>query len=317
VAKDKMKKLLFVIFVFITVIAFIFYLNSGVKNNGPVDNRLQVSASFYPLYFFASQIGGDKVNVVNITPAGVEPHDYDPSAQDIAAIESGGMLILNGSLEAWGDKIKDTLQGSRVLTIIAGRGLFTQKISDQGVSQVDPHVWLDPLKAKQEAHTIADGFIKIDPKNEKYYKNNELLLDAEFDRLDSEYKNGLAQCPQRDIITSHAAFGYLATRYGLTQISIAGLSPDAEPSAQQLADITIFARQHNIEYIFFESLVSPKLSQTIASEVGAYTLVLDPIEGVSDNNIKAGNNYFTIMEDNLKNLQKALCHSAPIQSGLR
>ena len=157
-----------------------------------------------------------------------------------------------------------------------------------------------------EVKTILNGFIKVDPKNKSYYYNNTNKLLSRLDGLDKEYKQGLINCNQKDIITSHAAFGYMAKTYGLNQVPISGLSPDAEPSSQQLAEITKFAKDHYLKYIFFESLVSPKLSETIANEVGAKTLVLDPIEGVSKVDIKSGKNYFTIMADNLKNLRIAL-----------
>jgi len=269
-------------------------------------NKISVVTSFYPLYFFAAKIGGDKVAVKNITPSGAEPHDYDPSTRDIADIEKSNILVLNGGVESWGNKIRDNVKGTGVIVITAGDGLLTQQVNEDGQNQTDPHVWLDPILAKKEAHKIADGLMKADSVNAKYYLENETALDNQLDSLDISYKNGLSSCKEKDIITSHAAFGYLATRYHLTQVPIAGLSPDAEPSAKQLADIATFARVHNINYIFFESLVSPKLSQTIATEIGAKTLVLDPIEGVSDADMKIGKNYLTIMENNLTNLQTAL-----------
>lgn len=281
------------------VIGFAYFAyNNSTKNNASVANKkLQVFGSFYPTYFFASQIGGDKADVRNITPAGVEPHEFEPSTRDISQIESGNMLVLNGGPEAWGDKITNNLKGTNVKVIVAGQGLFTQ---------TDPHIWLDPELAKKEARTITRGFISIDPQNSSYYENNEKKLAAKLDQLDNAFKQGLSSCQSRDFITSHSAFSYLAKRYGLKQVSISGLSPDQEPSAQQLVDIVKFAKEHNIKYIFFESLVSPKLSETIANEIGAKTLVLDPVEGISDDDIKQGKNYFTIMENNLKNLQIAL-----------
>lgn len=288
------KVYLILILVIVLVFIFAFVNQPQTKTNS---NKLQVTASFYPLYFFASQIGGDKAEVKNITPAGVEPHDYDPSTQDIARIENGNMLILNGGVEAWGDKIKDNLKGKDVKIILAGEGLLTKE---------DPHIWLSPNLAKKEVAKITDSYISIDPANEDYYKNNEKNLNAKLDQLNTSYKTALANCQSKNIITSHAAFSYLAEQYGLKQIAISGLSPDEEPSAQQLIDVANFAKQNNVKYIFFETLISPKLSETIANEIGAKTLVLDPIEGISDDDIKQGKNYFTVMEDNLKNLQTAL-----------
>lgn len=298
-------KIIFVSLVIILV-AFLGYLGTTRNTTNLKSGRLKVATSFYPLYYFTTQIAGEKADVKNITPSGAEPHDYDPSTTDIAEIEKGDLLILNGGVEAWGDKIKENLKGTKVLVVTAGQGLLTQQVMEEGQNQTDPHVWLDPINAKKEAHEIALGLEKIDPGNISYYQRNEHYLDTKLDLLDTAYKKGLASCQEKNIITSHAAFGYLASRYGLTQVPVTGLSPDAEPSAQQLADVVTFAKSHDVKYIFFESLVSPKLSETVATEVGAKTLVLDPIEGVSDKDMKAGRDYYTIMQDNLKNLELAL-----------
>ncbi|MFI5265657.1 MAG: metal ABC transporter solute-binding protein, Zn/Mn family, partial [Candidatus Levyibacteriota bacterium] len=276
--------------------------NNSLSNSG----KLQVTTSFYPLYYFASQIGGNKADVRNITPPGAEPHDYEPSTQDMARIENSDILILNGGVEAWGKKIQDNLKGEKTLIVTAGQNLLTQTVTENGSTQTDPHVWLDPVRAKAETRVITSAFVKADPKDEAYFQNNEKALDSKLDTLDQKFKIGLASCTEKNIITSHAAFGYLASRYGLTQVPISGLSPDAEPSLEQLASISDFAKKNNVKYIFFEALVSPKLADTIAHEVGAKTLVLDPIEGVSATDANAGKNYYTIMEQNLKNLQIAL-----------
>lgn len=269
--------------------------------------KLEVTASFYPLYFFAQQIGKDKVNVNSITPASAEPHDYEPTSQQIARIETSNLLILNGgSLEAWGNKIKDDVQGKNVLVVEAGQGLTTKQIQENGKTIIDPHVWLDPILAKQEVEKIKQGFEQLDPQNKTYYETNATTFEYKLDQLDQEYKAGLKSCVQKDIVTSHAAFGYLAARYGLNQIAIAGVSPDAEPSPQKLAEITNIVKQKHINVIFFESLVSPKLSQTVAKETGAQTMVLDPIEGVTPDELKTGQNYLTLMHQNLINLQQAL-----------
>ncbi len=301
------KKIIFSIIAAVLVVGLfaVFSQKKSVPSTSS-SGKIQVSASFYPMYFFTSQIGGKKADVTNITPAGVEPHAVEPSAQDIAGIEHGDMLVLNGGVEAWGEKIQETLRGKKVKVVIAGKGLLTKEIEEEGKKQLDPHVWLDPILAKKEVRAIAQGYVDVDPPNKTYYEKNEKMLDEKLDQLDTAYKNGLQNCKQRDIITSHAAFGYLAARYGLHQVPIAGLSPEAEPSSQQLAEIATFAKEHHVKYIFFESLVSPKLAETIANEVGAKTLVLDPIEGISDDDMKQGKNYFIVMEKNLKNLQIAL-----------
>ena len=299
-----MNKKILIILAIILLGSILVLINRPQTKNS--NNKVQVEASFYPLYFFASQIGGDKASVSNITPAGAEPHDYEPTTQEMAKIEKSQILILNGGVEAWGNKIKDNLKDKNVVIIIAGEGLLTDKIEEEGEVIQDPHVWLAPQLAKKQVEKIKEGFIQADSANTTLYETNAKSLEDKLDQLDEKYKKGLSSCIEKDIITSHAAFGYLAKAYGLNQVSVTGVSPDEEPSAQQLAQVAKFAKDNNVKYIFFETLVSPKLSQTIANEVGAETLVLDPIEGISDDDIKQGKNYFTVMEKNLTNLQKAL-----------
>lgn len=262
-------------------------------------HKLQVITSFYPLYFFASQIGGDKSDVYNITPFGVEPHDYEPTLRDITLIEKSNLLILNGgNFESWGKRISENMQNTKTNVVIAGENAINSKL--------DPHVWLSPPLAQIEVKAILQSFIQIDPNNRQYYEKNAHTLLLHIQELDKEYKSGLLHCKQNDIITSHSAFSYLAETYALHQLSISGLSPDEEPSPRQLAEVAQFARKHNTKYIFFEKLVSTKLAETIANEIGATTLVLDPIEGLSHNDITSGKNYLTLMKDNLTHLQLAL-----------
>ena len=291
-------------FIFVGVLALLLIRTPKAITSS---NKLQVTTSFYPLYFFSTQIGGDKANVVNITPAGAEPHDYEPTAQDIAQIENSKLLILDGTgLEAWGNNVKQNLDPKNTVVLTVGDGLINQKVMEDGQNVIDPHIWLSPQLTKKITDKITQAFMQIDPVNSNYNQANADLLKAKLDNLDQEYKQGLSNCTEKNIITSHAAFGYLATAYGLNQIPIAGISPDAEPSPSQLADIVKFAKSNNVKYIFFESLVSPKLADTIATEVGAKTLVLNPIEGLSKDEISKGNNYLTEMQNNLTNLKTAL-----------
>lgn len=287
----------------VSTAGFIRTLMAEKPASTPKTNEFTVSASFYPLYFFAQSIGGEKVKVQTITPPGTEPHDFEPTAQDLVRIENSDLLILNGTVEPWADKIAGIVKGK---TIIAGENLFTRMITEDEHTEQDPHIWLNPNLAKQQVERIAKGFVEADPANTAYYTANEAALIKKLTNLDQQYRQGLSQCQTTDIITSHAAFGYLTQEYGLNQVPISGITPDVEPSTIDLVEVAEFAREHGIQYIFFERLVSPKLAETIAQEVGAQTLVLDPIEGLSDDEIKSGKNYFTIMEENLNNLQIGL-----------
>lgn len=271
------------------------------------DSRLKITTSFYPLYFFTKEIADDRADVYNITPAGAEPHDYELTSEDRARIEDSSLLVLNGAmLEPWGSNIKNILAGSTTKVVTVGDILATDTLNENGAIGRDPHVWLDPVLAKKEVATIADALIQTDPRNTASYQANLQVLNGKLDALDAQYRSALQTCQQKNIVTSHAAFNYLAKEYGLNQVSITGLSPDAEPSAETLAQIADFARKNNVKYIFFESLVSPKLAETVAREVGAQTMVLNPIEGLTDTDIAAGKNYFTEMEANLNNLKLSL-----------
>ncbi|MBA3724384.1 MAG: zinc ABC transporter substrate-binding protein [Candidatus Levybacteria bacterium] len=309
----------------ILLVAIIIFIGTGIYVFGQSRSQgqnatdgLQVSASFYPMAYFASEIGGDNASVKTITPSGVEPHDFEPTAQDIAAIQSGKLLVLNGiGFEPWYAGIANDLKQSNTQVVQAGEGLdLLEGIEeDHGAEETeenheevisDPHVWLSPVLAQQQVIKIRDGFIAADPANETMYVANADALTKRLQQLDTQYKDGLQTCQSKNIVTSHTAFAYLAREYGLNQVAIAGLSSSQEPSTQELAEVATFARENDVKYIFFESLVSPRLAETIANEIGAQTLVLDPLEGIPDDEIEQGKNYFTVMEDNLENLQTAL-----------
>jgi len=305
-------KLLFFILGVVSIVILSILLSDGFFKQfqtSQVDtNKPQVTASFYPLYFFASEVAKDKATVINIVPAGSEPHDYEPTPRQIAQVEESDLFIYNGaSFDPWGDKQKDNLKNKQVRVLEITEGLAALDYTDEEGKKVrDPNIWLSPVLAKKEAEKIKNALIAIDPQNRTTYEANMTLLGKRFDELDRKFRNGLANCKSKTFIASHTAFGYLANDYGLTQVAIAGFSPNEQPSSKRLAEISQFAKENNVKYIFFETLVSPKLSETIAQEVGAQTLVLDPIEGISDDGIRQGKNYFTVMQDNLKNLQTAL-----------
>lgn len=271
--------------------------------------KVKITASFFPLYDFAQNVGGDYVQVKNITPAGAEPHDYEPTPQDIAKIYDSKLLILNGNgVDAWGEKMQNDLESKGIIVVKMSDNLNSLKSNtpDEPDLQYDPHFWLNPVYAEKEVDLIADALVKIDPGHQAEYNQNRVAYKAKLSELDQEYKTGLAQCQQQTIVTSHNAFNYLAAQYNLSALYILGLSPDEEPSAKTLADTAAIVRQKNIKYIFFESLLNPKLAQTLASETGAQTLELNPIEGLTPKQLAQGKNYLSQMRANLANLKIAL-----------
>jgi zinc transport system substrate-binding protein len=266
--------------------------------------KLQVTTSFYPLAFFAEQIGGDKVQVTNLTPAGAEPHEYELTPQQITTLQASRLLLINGAgLEPWAQNVATTLDPAKTTLVTVGQDLATKKGDAQAV---DPHVWLSPVLAQKMADTIEIALTQADPANASTYHANASGLQNQLAQLDAAYLEGLNTCKRRDIITTHVAFAYLADTYNLKQVAITGVSPEAEPSAQELANLAEFAKKNAIKFIFVEKLASTKFAETLANEVGAKTLVLDPLEGLSDDDGAAGKNYFSQMTANLTNLKTAL-----------
>ncbi len=289
-----------------TVLIMITLGTSCVTPSRPTTNKISVVTSFYPLYYFASQIAGDKAIVTNLTPAGIEPHDYELTPQDLVVIQNSNILVLNGGqLEPWTDHITAQLSNTTTL-VMAGNELATQQMTEENQLVTDPHVWLSPKLAQQQVKKITLGFIQADAAHSAYYLANEKNLIARLDELDTAYTKNLAQCSNRKIITSHTAFAYLANDYHLEQVAIAGLSPEAEPTAAELSKIVEFAQINTINYIFFENVVSPDLAETIANEVGAQTLVLNPLESLTKEELERDENYFSVMQENLNNLRLAL-----------
>lgn len=281
--------------------------------SGSDNEQLSVSATFYPLYDFARQVGGDKVSVVNITPAGAEPHDYEPSPRElIAALESDVFIYNGGQMEPWVESFLNdyshlALKASSGIALLeADHGHEDDEAHDHDHGLHDPHFWLDPVLAQQIVMTIRDGFIQADPANAEYYTANAASYNQKLAKLHRDYTEGLAHCTLHTAISSHSAFSYLAHRYGFTVAPIAGIEPDQEPSVARMAELTNLVRREGIRYIFFESLVSPRLADTIADETGAQTLVFDPIEGLSQADQDKGRDYIRVQQDNLKNLKTAL-----------
>jgi zinc transport system substrate-binding protein len=269
--------------------------------------------SFYPLYFLTAAIAGDRMEVRNLVPAGAEPHDWEPGTRDTAALKGARVFAYNGAgFEAWAAKALDAAPSKTRVAIEATSGLsLLPPPGEEGAAfPNDPHVWLDPVLAKEMARKIADGLTQADPDGRAVYAQNLATLQGRLDRLDAGFKAGLGTCARKEIVTSHAAFGYLARRYGLEQIAVEGLAPDAEPTPARIAAVAETARARGATHIFFETLVSPRVAETIAREIGAQTLVLDPLEGLREEGGQGPGqgqqDYFSVMNDNLANLRTAL-----------
>jgi len=250
---------------------------SGGKNS--------VVAAFYPLAYAAERIGGPSFHVENLTPPGAEPHDLELTPREVGRIVNASVVLyLSHGFQPAVSKAVEQARGRKV-DVLAGLPLHGN----------DPHVWLDPLL-----------FARIGTKIGAALRRPSSGFVADMRKLDQAYRNGLRDCKRREIVSSHAAFGYLAARYGLEQVAITGLAPESEPSPQQLAHVVEVVRRTHATTVFFETLVSPRLAETVAREVGARTAVLDPIEGLTPDEQKRGDDYLTLMRRNLVALRKAL-----------
>ncbi len=268
---------------------------------GSLSTKLRITTSFYPLYFFTQAIARDDATVVNLMPAGAEPHDYEPTPQAIMELERSQMIVVNGELEPWFTRLRTELAANGRVLVTTGNDLSSKQSVDEGL-----HGWLSPRLAPLIVERIYVAMARMDPNHAAQYRSHTDQLLEQLTDLDLEFKRGLQGCQQHSFITAHSAFGSWAAAYGLTQIGIAGLSPADEPSPQALAKLTDFARTQQIKYIFFEALVNPKFSDTLARELGVQTLVLNPLEGLTAAELAAGKTYFTEMRQNLVNLRLAL-----------
>jgi zinc transport system substrate-binding protein len=262
--------------------------------SGGSGGRKSVVAAFYPLAYAAERIGGPTFHVQNLTPPGAEPHDLELTPREVARIEEAGVVLyLSHGFQPAVSKAVEQARGKKV-DILAGLPLHAADGVEAGLS-ADPHVWLDPILFARVATRIGTALNR--PVG---------TLVAELRKLDRVYRQGLRDCKRHEIVTSHAAFGYLAARYGLVQVSITGLTPESEPTPRRLAHVIQVVRRTHATTVFFERLVSQRLADTVAREVGASTAVLDPIEGLTPDEQKRSENYLTLMRSNLVALRKAL-----------
>lgn len=303
--------------------------------------KVRVIASFFPLYDFARNVGGDRADVSVMIPAGIEPHDWEPTPRDIADAQNADMIVYNGAgFDNW-------VPGINVFSVDASRGII-QSMQDVGVeeeaqvanrtaittannnnnpividnnsavveqdnleateeSNLNPHTWLDPVLAKKQVEAIRDGFVQIDPANSDYYHQNAQRYIAELDSLDSFIRSELANCTLNDFIAFHDAFSYFANRYNLTQHSVHGISPEGDVLPQRIQEIMDLAARLGINVIYAEDLVDPRLANVIAGEIpNGQVLVLSPIEGLEREELEQGLDYIDKMRENVQNLKVGL-----------
>jgi zinc transport system substrate-binding protein len=289
--------------------------SDGSSESNTKRDTIEVVAAFYPLAWLAERVGGEGVEVRNLTAAGAEPHDMELTPRDVAQLRSADVVLYVG--EGFQPAVEEALAGADVtaidvlqapdLALLQGSkdshkhdehaegDEHVEGDEHSDATAVDPHVWLDPVRFASIARYIA-----------RPLKGDAGAVVADLERLDVQYRTALAQCARDELFTSHTAFSYLADRYSLRQVAISGLSPESEPRPRDLERVARQARDAGATTIFFESLVSPKLSRQVAQEVGAETAVLDPLEGIAQERLDSGIDYLRVMRDNLARLRSSL-----------
>lgn len=314
----------------------------GSNSTESTKNGLAVVTTVYPAYDIAKQVGGDKVNVTMLVPPGTEPHDWEPTVNDLKAVGKAKLFIYNGAgLEPTekllaADIIKEAkpVELSSVVDMLPsattsldseteathhsheGNGaeahhheLGAEPIAGEHEHHhgtVDPHIWLNPMNVAKEVELVVKAFSEADPANKEYYEANGKSYKEKLMALDTAYRSFAEQVPNKELVVTHEAFGYLAKQYGFTQLGIMGVSPDAEPTPERMAAIINFVKAHKVNAIFSEALVNPKLANAIAGETGAQVYLLNPVEGLTEEQMEAGENYLSIMTQNLTVLREAL-----------
>ena len=291
--------------------------DNATKKTEKASDKLSIVTTFYPMYEFTKQIVGDEANVTLLVPAGQEPHDYEPSAKDIANIQSADVFVYhNPNLENWVTKASKSWQKNAPHIIESTKNMVLlpgteeeegHSESEEGHShELDPHTWLAPNLAMKEVESIKNQLAKLYPKKQAVFTANAENYLTQLTALDKEYQTTLSVAKQTSFVTQHAAFGYLALEYGLTQVPIAGLSPEQEPSPTRLAELKAYVQTNGLKYIYFEENASDKVARTLADEANVKLLVLNPLESLTKEQMKNGEDYLSVMKENLTALEKTV-----------
>ncbi|MGJ5636050.1 metal ABC transporter solute-binding protein, Zn/Mn family [Bacillus altitudinis] len=327
-----MKKIFFILTAALLAVGLAACSGSAGTNasKGKADGKLTIYTTIFPIQDFTEKIGGSHVNAQSVYPANADAHSFEPSSKTMVEMAEGDAFIYSGTgAEAFADKTASTLKDQGVKTVKAAEGIKLLSTQEEHAHEEgedhdhdhegedhdhdghdhgdkDPHAWLDPVYAQQMAKNIKDTLVSLDPDHKDEYTKNYESLKKELQSLDQEFKTTLSKAEHKEILVSHAAYGYWEKRYGIEQISVLGLSASEEPSQKQLENIVQQAEKHHIKYVIFENNVSSKVSDTIRSEIGAKSLTLKNLESITEDDAKNGESYVSLMKQNLNTLKTAL-----------
>ncbi|MFJ7163811.1 metal ABC transporter solute-binding protein, Zn/Mn family [Bacillus safensis] len=325
-----MKKIFFILTAALLAIGLAACSSSAGTNasKGKADGKLIIYTTIFPIQDFTEKIGGSHVHAQSVYPANADAHTFEPSSKTMVEMAEGNAFIYSGTgAEAFAAKTAATLKDQGVKTVKAAEGIKLLSTNEEHAHEEgedhdhegedhdhdghdhgdkDPHAWLDPVYAQQMAKNIKDTLVSLDPDHKVEYTKNYEHLKKDLQSLDQEFKTTLSKAKHKEILVSHAAYGYWEKRYGIEQISVLGLSASEEPSQKQLENIVQKAEKHHIQYVIFENNVSSKVSDTIRSEIGAKSLTLKNLESITEDDVKNGESYVSLMKQNLKTLKTAL-----------
>ena len=297
---------------------------SGSDESGASEDGIKVVTTFYPMYDFAKNVVGDNGEVSVLLDAGQESHGYEPTPQDIAAIADADVFVYNSDeMETWVPSVLESIESSDVIVVEAAEDIALFELEEAAAAEeehsdedgaeegedahsVDPHVWLDPVYAQEEVAAILAGILEADEANKESYEANAAAFNEKLAELDAAYQTAFETAENRTFVVQHAAFGYIARRYELTEVAVSDVSSDAEPDPAKLAELQQFMIDNQITTVYYSDSASSKTAETLAEEAGASLEVLSPLEGISDEDQEAGKDYLSVMEENLTALRKVI-----------
>lgn len=291
---------------------------SGSDESAVSEDGIQVVTTFYPMYDFAKNVVGDNGEVSVLLDAGQESHGYEPTPQDIAAIADADVFVYNSDeMETWVPSVLESIESSDVIVVEAAEDIALFELEEaaeeehsdeegEDAHNVDPHVWLDPVYAQEEVAAILAGVLEADEANKESYEANAAAFNEKLAELDAAYQTAFETAENRTFVVQHAAFGYIARRYELTEVAVSDVSSDAEPNPAKLAELQQFMIDNQITTVYYSDSASSKTAETLAEEAGATLEVLSPLEGITDEDQEAGKDYLSVMEENLTALKKVI-----------